>query len=59
VEVVTSARSPPNTTVGAIHPKAMPVMLAPVDYSRWLESDHVAACSLAKPFSDESMKVVA
>ena len=47
----------PNQTVGAIHPKAMPVMLAPSDYERWLESDHVEACELARPYPDEQMRL--
>ena len=46
-------------TVGTIHPRAMPVMLAQSDYDRWLDSDHVDACALAAPYPDEQMKVVA
>ena len=49
----------PNETVGAVHPKAMPVMLDPSDFSRWLQNDHLDACELARPFSDQRMKVVA
>lgn len=49
----------PNATVGALHPKAMPVMLDPVDFPRWLESDRVHACELAKPFADSRMRVLA
>jgi putative SOS response-associated peptidase YedK len=45
----------PNATVGAVHPKAMPVMLAPADYDRWLDEDHENACELAVPFADEAM----
>lgn len=47
----------PNATVGAVHPKAMPVMLDPADYGRWLGNDHAEACDLARPFSDERMAV--
>jgi putative SOS response-associated peptidase YedK len=46
---------PPNATVGAVHPKAMPVMLDPADYDRWLSKDHEDACQLAVPFADEAM----
>jgi putative SOS response-associated peptidase YedK len=49
----------PNETVGAVHPKAMPVMLDSTDYDRWLDNDHEDACGLAQPFADERMKLVA
>ena len=49
----------PNETVGAIHPKAMPVMLAPSQYRQWLDSDHPDACALARPFPNEQMRLVA
>lgn len=48
----------PNETVRAIHPKAMPVMLDPADFSRWLDSPRVDACELAKPFEDARMRVL-
>jgi putative SOS response-associated peptidase YedK len=48
----------PNNLVGAVHPKAMPVMLDPEDYDRWLGNDHEDACSLARPYSDERMAVL-
>ena len=44
--------------VGAIHPKAMPVMLAQSAYGRWLDSDHIDACALAAPYPDEQMRIV-
>ena len=48
-----------NQTVGAIHPKAMPVMLRPGhDVERWLTSEQVEACSLAVPFADTAMRRV-
>ena len=47
----------PNETVGAIHPKAMPVMLDPSDFGRWLDNDHEDACSLAVPYADERMEI--
>ena len=48
----------PNETVGAVHPKAMPVMLDPPDYSRWLGNEHEDACSLARPYADERMTIL-
>lgn len=45
-----------NATVGAVHPKAMPVMLRPDGTKRWLESAHADACALAQPFEDRSMR---
>jgi putative SOS response-associated peptidase YedK len=49
----------PNATVGAVHPKAMLVMLDRSDYDRWLNDDHTDACTLAQPYADERMKTVA
>lgn len=48
----------PNETVGAIHPKAMPVMLDPADFNRWLDNDHEDACALAQPYADERMSIL-
>ena len=48
----------PNQTVGAIHPKAMPVILARDDLDRWLTDEHETACSLARPYSDDLMRVL-
>ena len=45
-----------NATVGAVHPKAMPVMLRPSDVGRWLDGDRADACSLAQPFADTAMR---
>lgn len=47
----------PNPLVAPIHPKAMPVMLQPEDYERWLDGEVVDACSLAQPFPSQLMKV--
>ena len=48
-----------NRTVGAVHPKAMPVMLRPgSDVERWLDSERADACSLAAPFADTDMRRV-
>ncbi len=48
----------PNTTVGAVHPKAMPVMLRPRDIDRWLDGEQDQACALAVPFEDADMAVL-
>jgi len=45
----------PNEVVGAVHPKAMPVMLRPADVPQWLDSEAVTACALAVPFADADM----
>jgi len=45
-----------NATVGAVHPKAMPVMLAPPHLGLWLDSETADACALAKPFADTAMR---
>jgi putative SOS response-associated peptidase YedK len=48
-----------NEIVGAVHPKAMPVMLRPgEDVERWLTSERVNACALAMPFADTAMRRV-
>jgi putative SOS response-associated peptidase YedK len=47
-----------NETVGAVHPKAMPVMLRPADIGRWLDSEREQACALAVPFHDADMRVI-
>ena len=47
-----------NAVVGAVHPKAMPVMLRPGDIGRWLDSDREQACALAVPFADDDMHVL-
>jgi putative SOS response-associated peptidase YedK len=49
----------PNALVGAIHPKAMPAILAPGDYDAWLSADYAGACALAKPYPAEAMHIVA
>jgi putative SOS response-associated peptidase YedK len=49
----------PNSIVGAVHPKAMPVMLDPADYGRWLDDAHEDACALAVPYGDERMAIIA
>jgi putative SOS response-associated peptidase YedK len=48
----------PNELVGAVHPKAMPVMLDPPDIDRWLDNEHKDACGLAVPYDDARMAIV-
>lgn len=45
-----------NETVGAVHPKAMPVMLRPSDGLLWLAHPREQACALAVPFPDTDMR---
>jgi putative SOS response-associated peptidase YedK len=45
-----------NETVGAVHPKAMPVMLAPPQLGDWLDRETADACALARPFADTAMR---
>lgn len=48
-----------NAIVGAVHPKAMPVMLRPgPDCQRWLDAERVDACALAVPFADTDMRLM-
>ena len=47
----------PNPIVAPVHPKAMPVMLHPEDYGRWLDAETADACSLAQPFPSQLMRV--
>ena len=46
----------PNDMVGAVHPKAMPVMLRPKDALAWLDHERENACALAQPFPDADMR---
>jgi putative SOS response-associated peptidase YedK len=49
-----------NATVGAVHPKAMPVMLRPgADCDRWLSAPLEQASALQCPFPDAEMHEVA
>jgi putative SOS response-associated peptidase YedK len=48
----------PNALVGAVHPKAMPVMLRPADAARWLDDDRTSACALAQPYADDDMRII-
>jgi putative SOS response-associated peptidase YedK len=46
---------PSTHIVGAIHAKACPVILQREDEQRWLEAEHVDACSLAVAFPSQLM----
>lgn len=48
---------PANHVVGAIHPKACPVVLHEEDYDRWLCTDFEDAISLASPFPSQLLVV--
>jgi len=37
---------------------AMPVILHPEDYDRWLSDEYATACELAQPFPSQLMAVV-
>jgi len=47
-----------NALVGAVHPKAMPVMLRADDALAWLDHDRTSACALAQPFADADMRII-
>jgi putative SOS response-associated peptidase YedK len=47
-----------NELVGAVHPKAMPVILPPEHVETWLESETADACALAVPFGSKRMRVL-
>jgi putative SOS response-associated peptidase YedK len=45
----------PNALVAPVHPKAMPVILHPEDYGRWLEAPLAEVLPLAAPFPSQLM----
>ncbi len=45
----------PNPLVGAVHPKAMPLILYAYDYDRWLTADWKEARRLVEPFPSQMM----
>jgi putative SOS response-associated peptidase YedK len=52
--------SEPNTEVGAVHSKAMPVILTePAELEAWLAAPWPEAAALQRPLSDGSLRIVA
>ena len=50
----------PNAEVGAVHPKAMPVILTePDEWERWLNAPWVEAKALQRPLPDGALRIVA
>ena len=50
----------PNAEVGAIHPKAMPVILTtPAEIETWLTAPTEQALQLQRPLPDSALKIVA
>lgn len=47
-----------NSFVAAVHPKAMPVILAPADYDRWLTGSYDEIVPLARAYPSEEMTLV-
>ena len=48
----------PNALVGAVHPKAMPMILAPHEYSAWLTGDFAAVCAMTDAYPDDEMRII-
>ena len=48
---------PATHIVGAIHPKACPVILHPEDYDRWLHAEVEEILALATPFPSQLMAI--
>ena len=48
-----------NTEVGAVHPKAMPVILTePAEWESWLSAPWAEAMTLQRPLPDGSLRIV-
>lgn len=57
-ELYTMLTGQANELVEPIHPKAMPVILAPEDWQTWLSAPAEEAMALQRPWSAERMSVV-
>ena len=47
----------PNSLVGQIHPKAMPVILTEADFETWLSGDETSARKLQRPYPEDLMEI--
>ena len=47
-----------NALVASVHPKAMPMILAPHEYATWLEGDFATVCALSDAYPDSEMRIV-
>ena len=53
------AKADPNREVGAIHPKAMPVILTtPDEIETWMTAPTEEAVKMQRPLPDGSLKIV-
>lgn len=48
-----------NATVAPWHPKAMPVILHPTDFTTWLDGDNASALALVRPYDGAMREQVA
>ncbi|TRW14799.1 SOS response-associated peptidase [Glacieibacterium frigidum] len=48
----------PNELVGRIHPKAMPMILAPNEYTAWLSGDFDTVCAMSDAYPDAEMRIL-